>query len=499
VEAALRRALEHHTLREAKRRYEIYLEGMIEQRTAQVNHLSYHDALTGLPNRVLLTERLAQAIERTHGGHGDRQFAVLFVDLDRFKVVNDSLGHPSGDWLLIALSGRLKQCVRTTDTVARLGGDEFAILLNGLEEGYDPATIAGRIYEQLSRPFELGGHEVFTSASIGIAYSTTGYERPEDILRDADTAMYRAKSNGKARHEVFDVAMHAHAFEQLKLETDLRHALDRGEIEVYYQPIYVLSGGRAEGFEALVRWRHPERGLIPPLEFIPLAEETGLIVPIGMHVLDTACRQVREWNQALPADAPLSISVNISGRQFKEKDFVGHVERMLKATGLPPSCLRLEITETVVMDNTEEVARILERLKACGVRISLDDFGTGYSSLSYLHRFPINTLKIDRSFVQSMGADAESAKIIKTILTLAAELNMDVVAEGIETGQQRDQLRALGCDFGQGYLFSRPVESGEAWNLVARAASTARGRAAGAISRGQTDAAVEPSHELAAV
>lgn len=423
---------------------------------AHIHHAAFHDALTGLPNRVLVTDRLSLAVERAKRHH-DYEFAVLFIDLDRFKLVNDSLGHPCGDRLLIELSNRLNQCVRANDTVARLGGDEFAVLLDGIDDPASATNIAERIQEALEVPFNLDGHEVFTTASIGIAYSLTGYDKPEDILRDSDTAMYRAKSNGKARFEIFDRHMHTRAVELLKLENDLRRALERDEIEVYYQPVVLLDSEKIVGFEALARWRHPLQGIISPASFIPLAEETGLIIPLGMSVLRQACQQTYEWQQQFPSDSPLSISVNISSKQFSQPDLVERIEQILEETKLPAECLSLELTESVVMENAEVAITMLARLNNLGVKLSLDDFGTGYSSLSYLHRFSFHTLKIDISFVSRMTEDSESAKIVKTIMTLASELGISVTAEGVETRLQQAMLKDLNCKFAQGYLFSKPI------------------------------------------
>jgi diguanylate cyclase (GGDEF)-like protein/PAS domain S-box-containing protein len=432
----------------------------------QVHFAAFHDALTGLPNRVLFSERLTLALERSRRRR-DYQFAVLFIDLDRFKIINDSLGHSAGDKLLVEVARRLEACLRPTDTVARLGGDEFAVLLDGVGGGHDPEAVAARVQQKLARPFDLDGHEVFTSASIGIALSGTGYDNYEDILRDSDTAMYRAKSNGKARHEVFDRDMHTRAVEQLRLENDLRRAIERGEIEVFYQPVVDLSAGRLAGFEALARWRHPTRGLVPPADFIPLAEENGLIVPLGALVLRLACRQVSEWRRSRPTARGLSVSVNISAKQFQQPGLVAMVETTLAEAGLPAPCLRLEVTETVLMQNAEAAAEMLEGLKRLGVKLAIDDFGTGYSSLSYLHRFPFDTLKVDRSFVGRMTTDAESRGIVETILLLASKLGKDVVAEGVETAGQRDALAAAGCRYAQGYLFARPAAAADAEAFLA--------------------------------
>ena len=431
----------------------------------QLLHDAFHDTLTGLPNRALFTDRLKLTLARGKrlGAH---QFAVLFLDLDRFKVINDSLGHMIGDQLLVGIARRLEACLRPGDTVARLGGDEFTILLEDIDDVKEAVAVARRVGKELSLPFNLGGHEVFTTVSTGIAPSTTGYERPEDVLRDADTAMYRAKSLGKSRHEVFDKVMHAHAVSLLQLETDLRRALDRQEFSVHYQPIVALGTGHVEGFEALLRWRHPEHGLIPPVKFIPVAEETGLIIPIGMWALQEACRQMREWQEQFPQPRPLFISVNLSARQFSNPDLIEQIRQALRTTGLDPRSLKLEITESVVMDDIEQAIEMLNHLRALGVESSIDDFGTGYSSLSYLHRFSSSTLKVDRSFVSRMADHNENIEIVRTILLLARNLGMKVIAEGVETEDQLAQLRALSCDYGQGYLFSKPANATNVTKLL---------------------------------
>ncbi|HEV2861981.1 MAG TPA: EAL domain-containing protein [Pyrinomonadaceae bacterium] len=422
----------------------------------QLLHDAFHDTLTGLPNRALFTDRLKLALARAKR-LGAQQFSVLFLDLDRFKVINDSLGHMVGDQLLVGIARRLEACLRPGDTVARLGGDEFTILLEDIADGREAIEVAKRVEKELSLPFNLSGNEVFTTASIGIAPSSTGYERPEDMLRDADTAMYRAKSQGKSRHVVFDKAMHAHALNLLHLETDLRRAIERREFAVHYQPIVCLSTGAVRGFEALLRWQHPEHGLVPPLEFIPVAEETGLILPIGEWALGESCRQMREWQEAFPSEPARFVSVNLSGRQFANPDLIEQIRHALRTTGLAPECLKLEITESVVMENIETTIEMLRQLRDFGVESGIDDFGTGYSSLSYLHRFPSSILKIDRSFVGRMTENNENTEIVRTIVMLARNLGMKVVAEGVETEAQLAHLRALGCDYAQGYLFSRPA------------------------------------------
>jgi diguanylate cyclase (GGDEF)-like protein len=406
----------------------------------------------------LLAENLKFVIERARQ-HEDYQFAVLFLDLDRFKNVNDSLGNSIGDQLLITMARRLESCTREVDMVARLGGDEFAILLDGIPNQAEATNMARRIQEKLMSPFNLSGHEVFTSTSIGIALSSTGYDHPENMLRDADTAMYRAKAQGKACYEVFDKGMHTHAVYLLQMENDLRRAIDREELRVYYQPIVALGNGQLAGFEALIRWQHPERGFINPADFIPLAEDTGLIVPLGLWILKRACQQLCKWQWQSPANRSLFMSVNLSGKQVAAPTLVADISDILKETHVDPKHLKLEITESAVMENADMAARLLKRLKALGVQLSIDDFGTGYSSLSYLHRFPVNTLKIDRSFVGRIGEAAENIEIVRTVISLAENMGMEVVAEGIETLSQLTQLRKLKCQYGQGYLFARPVDA----------------------------------------
>ncbi|MCI0411207.1 EAL domain-containing protein [bacterium] len=468
----------------------------------QLLHDAFHDSLTGLPNRALFLDRLGGVITRA-AAHAKRRkdylFAVLFLDLDRFKVVNDSLGHTIGDRLLVALSHRLLSLLRPGDTVARLGGDEFAILLDDIKDISDATRIADRIQKELTLPFHLEGHEVFTTASIGIALSGTqdnrardtlldaetlilgseqreflgvasapavsgviAYDHPEDLLRDADTAMYRAKALGKARYEMFDQAMHARILSLLVLETDLRRAFDRKEILVYYQPILSLESGRIMGFEALARWQHVHRGLIEPTDFIPLAEETGLILPLGEQVLRKACRQLKQWQKQFNGYPPLYMSVNVSVKQFSQPHLIEMIDQILQETKLEPNCLRLEITESLIMENPESVTSMLFLLRSLGVQLTIDDFGTGYSSLSCLHRFPINTLKIDKSFVAGMSSDTENVEIVKTITTLAHHLQMDVVAEGVESEMQVLQLRSLRCEAAQGFYFSHPLDTEDA-------------------------------------
>ncbi len=428
----------------------------LEESKEHFRHAAFHDALTNLPNRALLSEHIKLAIERPRTRE-EMLFAVLFLDLDRFKNINDSLGHIAGDQLLIATARSLETCMRPMDTVARLGGDEFAILLDGLETQTQAIAVAERIQQALTRPFDLNEHEVYITASIGITLSNGNYSDPENVLRDADTAMYRAKESGKARFEMFDTAMHSHAVAILQLENDLRRAIERDEFHVYYQPIINLETDEISGFEALVRWKHPERGLVPPDEFIGIAEETGLIVDIGRQVLYKACRQMREWQLHL-CNKPLTLNVNLSGKQFAQPDLVAQVQKILDETGLKSKYLKLEITESVVMENAEIASNMLMQLCNLGVHLCIDDFGTGYSSLSYLHRFPVKTLKIDRSFIGRIGQNGENSEIVRTINTLASNLGMEVVAEGVESSAQLAQLKALHCNYGQGYFFSAPLD-----------------------------------------
>jgi diguanylate cyclase (GGDEF)-like protein/PAS domain S-box-containing protein len=434
----------------------------------QLVHDALHDSLTGLPNRTLFMDRveiaLCHAKRRT-----DYSFAVLFIDLDRFKIINDSLGHLVGDKLLIAIADLLKSCLRDTDSVARLGGDEFTILLDDIKDVSDATMIAARIQAKMGAPFTLDEHSVFTSASIGIALNFAAkYDNGTDLLRDADIAMYRAKGNGKSRFEVFEHKMYAQTLKLSQLENDLRQAIERQEFVLHYQPIVELTTGKLTGVEALLRWQHPERGLVAPMEFIPVAEDTGLIVPIGEWVLLDACRQMSTWRSQFSLSENFKVSVNITSKQLRCENLLEVIDQILSEAGLDGSNLRLEITESMLMDGTAAAITRLEQIRERKIHLSIDDFGTGYSSLSYLHRFPINTLKIDRSFVSSMNSDTENIEIVSTIITLAHSLDMDAIAEGIETIEQCDRLKALGCELGQGYLFDKPLERQAVESLLAQ-------------------------------
>ena len=427
---------------------------------ARLIHDALHDSLTGLANRALFLDRLRMAMARGLR-RGVHDFAVFFVDLDQFKVVNDSLGHGVGDELLVLLAHRLSSSLRPGDTVARLGGDEFAVLVEDVASPADAIGVARRALEAFGPSFHPHGHELFSTASIGIVLGASSYTNPDEYLRDADTAMYRAKARGRGQFEIFDASMHALASSRLALETDIRRALDRGEFRVFYQPQVDLEDGRGVGFEALVRWEHPQRGWLAPLTFIGVAEEMGAIVPLGEFVLREACRTLGTWRRqyALPSD--LSMSVNLSVRQFMQSDMTATVDDALRAADVPPGNLRLEITESALMDDPRDATARLARLRGLGVHLDIDDFGTGYSSLSLLSRFPIDALKIDRSFVSGMEGDQEALEIVRAIVKLADTLGLEAVAEGMETDGQRRRLRELGCHVGQGFLFGRPAPSAE--------------------------------------
>lgn len=431
---------------------------------AQLRHDAFHDALTGLPNRALLMNRLEHALQmaerrsRRHHPTTFYQFAVLFLDLDRFKVINDSLGHTIGDYLLKIVAQQLQLCLRIGDTVARLGGDEFVILLEDIQDVSDAIEVANRIHEGLKAPILLDGREVFVSTSIGVTLNSAHYTEPDQMLRDADTAMYRAKKRSRGTYEIFDASMHIHALRQLQLENDLQRAIERQELRVHYQPIVSLETQDIEGFEALVRWQHPEQGMITPGEFIPIAEDTGLIMAIDLWVLQDACRQLYVWSKEFSMLPALTISVNLSGKQFAQADLISQVDQVLNDSGICGSQLKLEITEGVLIENAEVAAATLRQFQDRKIQVWLDDFGTGYSSLSYLYRFPVNGLKIDRSFITPLETDLEKLEIVRAIVNLALNLGLNVVAEGIETPRQLLYLQSIKCHSGQGYHFAPPLE-----------------------------------------
>ncbi len=437
-----------------------------KQAEQQLVHGALHDALTDLPNRGYFVERVSQALGRVRRDPAYR-VAVLFVDFDNFKAVNDSLGHAAGDRLLAEIAGRLRTCVRPGDVVARLGGDEFTLLLEEITGLPDAEHAARRIQDSLATPFTLEGREVLATASIGVALSEPDYGQPQDLLRDADLAMYHAKEEGRARFQVFSVAMRDSVQARFGMEADLRNALERGELRLAFQPIVELETGRVHGFEALLRWHHPKRGVILPLDFVPLAEQTGLIVSIGSWVLQEACRQARRWQETFPAAAALRISVNLSAKQLAHPRIVEDVRTALQAAGLAPRCLALEISERVLLDSVESSTTALGQLRGLNVELHMDDFGTGYSSLSSLPRFPLQGIKVDRSFVHRMGARRTDLEIVRSIVDLAGNLGLGVMAEGVETVTQRARLIAFGCRLGQGQLFAKPLEPAAAGGLLA--------------------------------
>jgi diguanylate cyclase (GGDEF)-like protein len=440
------------------------MEQMVQLRTAELKRVALVDKLTGLPNRELLIDRLSQLI---HQGRRDptRKFAVLFLDFDRFKVVNDSLGHAVGDLLLIAIAERLSNETRGTDTVAslgtaaRLGGDEFIVVLDNLREHHDAARVTERLMEALIVPYTVSGHVVHATVSAGVTTNAVGYSNPDDMIRDADTAMYRAKAAGRAQYMLFDQKMHEDAVSRLVLEDDLRKAIELNQLYLNYQPIVSLSDNIPVCFEALVRWKHPTRGLISPLQFIGIAEEIGVIVPLGYWVLREACRQLAEWRRHGPQFGEIAMSVNLSRKQLSDPDLVEQVARIIEETGIRPEDLKLELTESAVMENPDEAVRVLGKIRDLGVELHIDDFGTGYSSLSCLHRFPITGLKIDRAFVEDVQVRRGAAALIKAIVNLAHELGIHVVAEGLELPAQVAYLQALDCDLGQGFRFSKPLSA----------------------------------------
>lgn len=443
------------------------LTDITERKTAEekLAHDAVHDALTSLPNRKLLMARIQKSLQRKQKD-AKYGFAVLFIDLDRFKIINDSMGHQAGDELLLRITKRLQNIVRPMDMLARLGGDEFIILLENVKDQEQVTTISGRVLAKLQEPIRVENQEIYTSASIGVALASAEYDSPDDMVRDADLAMYRAKVKGKGRTEIFDTKMHAGAVSLLQTEIDLRSGIERKEFILHYQPIVSLDSDEIIGFESLVRWKHPTKGMIPPNDFIPIAEETGLILPLGKWVLWESCRQMQEWQSLYPWAENMIISVNLSARQLEKLDLIEEVAEALEATQFNPNNLKLEITESVIMGNAEQAEVTVKKLCEMGVRVSIDDFGTGYSSLSYLHRFPIDTLKVDRSFINRIGCEKENAEIVQTIVTLACNLGMEVVAEGVETKEQLDFLKQVHCRYGQGYFYSRPLSNDMATEMI---------------------------------
>jgi predicted signal transduction protein with EAL and GGDEF domain len=452
-------------------------------------HNAFHDGLTNLPNRALFLDRLQHALTLSKR-HSNYKFAVLLIDVDEFKIINDSLGHSAGDELLVKIGQRLKDAVRRADTVsrprnpglpdkrssddtlARLGGDEFAILLDDIRDPIEAVRVAERMQGQLATPFVVNQQEIVISASIGIASSTSPHTQAEDLMRDADLAMYRAKRAGKARCEVSDTAMHANAVKRLRLETDLRKALEQGEFRVHYQPIVSLQTGKITGFEALTRWQRPE-GILSPIAFIAVAEEIGLIIPMNRLLLREACQHLKSWQAEFPLNPGLTMSVNITPKEFAQPDLASEIGKTLQEVGLDPRCLQLEIIETIAMGDAEKSGQVLAQLKALGVRLSIDDFGTGYSSLSRLRRIPVDTLKIDRTFIMNMDTDPENREIVRTIIMLAHNLGLKVVAEGTETQAHIDQLKQLDCEMAQGYLYSKPADDQAMLKLLAGSGSVA--------------------------
>jgi len=438
----------------------------LKEAERQIYFQAFHDTLTHLPNRALFIEHLTMAIKRAKRRSG-YNFAVIYLDIDRFKLVNDSMGHGAGDDLLVAFAGRVRESLRETDVLARLGGDEFVILLEDIEdEGY-AGRIAERLQQALRKPFHIQGKEVYAPASFGVVLTPQDYEHPDAVIRDADAAMYHAKESGRGQVKVFDRKLHEKALHLLQQETDLRKAVNKNQFQNHYQPIVRLESAALVGFETLIRWTHPELGMVYPGAFISTAEETGLIIPITRLVVDQACRDLKEWQTRMGHELDLTVSVNISSRHFLLPTLLDDLKEVLEACELAPGCLKLEITETALMEDSEETVRLAQRLKDFGIRIVIDDFGTGYSSLSYLQRLPIDTLKVDRSFVSKLHEGPEGNRnIVEAIISLAHKLNMTVVAEGIETPEQYTLLRDLKCELGQGYLFSRPLPKSEVDSLL---------------------------------
>lgn len=436
----------------------------------RLHYLAHHDLLTDLPNRALFIDRLTQALSHVH--RRNRALAILFIDLDRFKVINDTLGHDIGDRLLQDLAERLRSCLREGDTVARFGGDEFTVLLEDVADTTDVSPIASKILDILSNPFTVGGRELFITASIGISVFPGDGQNAHTLLKNADTAMYRAKEHGRNSYQFYSAEMSTRALERLTMETDLRRALAREEFLLHYQPQFDLENGSIIGVEALIRWNHPDLGLISPDDFIPLLEETGLILPVGEWVLRTACAQNKAWQDA--GLTPISVSVNLSGRQVDSPDLIEQVRSIITETKLDPSYLELEITESMIMGDTEATNKTLKHISEMGITFAIDDFGTGYSALSYLRHFPINTIKIDRSFVRDITTDPDGAAIVTTIIAMARNLRLGIIAEGVETEQQSAFLSSHGCTRVQGYLFSRPLPAEEIAELLQQLSSTIR-------------------------
>jgi diguanylate cyclase (GGDEF)-like protein len=484
LEEVLARIQTHLSLRAAQKEISelnLELELRVRQRTAQLEqeiadrlaaqekllHVALHDMLTGLPNRTWFMKRLEQLLKQIKQ-QPSHHFAVLFLDCDRFQSVNDSLGHLIGDQLLVSIARRIELCLAPGTTLSRLGGDEFTILLQDITGLSEPVKISKDIHRELAAPFQLGQYQIFTNVSIGIVLGSESYEQPEHILRDADTAMYRAKANGKACYQVFEPTMHHRALTNMQLETDLRQALSRYEFVTYYQPIVSLANNKIVGFEALVRWVHPGQGMIPPIKFIPIAEETGLIMGIDLYVMRQACNQLKSWQELGLVSESLTMSVNLSVKHFMSFDLLAQIDKILDETGISGKSLRLEITESDIMGNAEFATKIIEQLQNRHIQLSVDDFGTGYSSLSYLHRLPIDRLKIDRSFVMRIGENGENTEIIQAIVAVAHSLGLATTAEGVETPEQLKQIKELNCEFGQGYLFSRPLDAESAQNLLVK-------------------------------
>ncbi|MGD1922413.1 MAG: EAL domain-containing protein [Pleurocapsa sp.] len=441
---------------------EILQRHQLEQK---LRHDALHDSLTELPNRSLFMQEIEKCLDNAID-NAKEQFAILFIDLDRFKIINDSLGHLAGDRLLINCAQRLKKCISEQTILARLGGDEFTILLERVNCSQDAVTVAQKILEEFAVPFRLGNRNLMITVSIGIVMGNSKYRQEIDLLRDADTALYRAKELGKARYEIFTQQMYVDAMHRLELENELREAIANQELVLYYQPIISLENFDLTGFEALVRWQHPQRGIISPGEFIPLAEETGLIIPLGEWVMYEACKQLKDWQDTLPKAKSLTMSINVAGEQLHDPDFIDIIDRIIAQTQVNSQCLKLEMTESMLIEDTEQLIEVLGQIKTRHIQISIDDFGTGYSSLSYLPQFPIDILKIDRSFVEAMNVEQQNLEIVKTIITLAQVLNMQIIAEGIETEVQSNTLKSLKVELGQGFLFSKPLNTEQAKKMI---------------------------------